>query len=257
MKKLHLSKVSPQSRPHAVNKKWFMIKSLCWSTFPSPSLSYCQSCTLWDQTGLRNLWLETPSWEDSWSWRSREESHNGLSLHLTLRCDLCYTSRLFKTEAILSITPGMHVFILVINDEILFKQVYKEATMGHLQFFLWQGVGWPQYCSGLQPQRPPGPQNHQGLHQEGGCGAPVASRGPWQQIRCCLWGCHRQQWASQRAVWEDWCTGGRKWFLQNWRCVEMDRKLSSCICNHSNKGKKLRNLLAGHWCLFDLYIYCM
>ncbi|XP_051274385.1 GTPase IMAP family member 8 [Dicentrarchus labrax] len=49
--------------------------------------------------------------------------------------ELCNTSELFKTEAILSITPGLHGFILVINAELPFKTVNKKATKQHLQHF--------------------------------------------------------------------------------------------------------------------------
>lgn len=48
------------------------------------------------------------------------------------------TSELFKTEAILSVTlcpPDLHGFILVINADLPFKNVHKEATKEHLQHF--------------------------------------------------------------------------------------------------------------------------
>ncbi|XP_041819301.1 uncharacterized protein LOC121625277 [Chelmon rostratus] len=48
--------------------------------------------------------------------------------------DLCNTPELFKTEAILCVTPGLHGFILVINAEQSFKNVYKKATKEHLQY---------------------------------------------------------------------------------------------------------------------------
>ncbi|KAM9337015.1 GTPase IMAP family member 8-like isoform 2-T2 [Symphorus nematophorus] len=49
--------------------------------------------------------------------------------------DLCNTSELLKTEAILSVTPGLHCFLLVINAELPFKDLYKRATKQHLQHF--------------------------------------------------------------------------------------------------------------------------
>uniref|UniRef100_A0A671YYL4 AIG1-type G domain-containing protein n=1 Tax=Sparus aurata TaxID=8175 RepID=A0A671YYL4_SPAAU len=48
---------------------------------------------------------------------------------------LCNTPELFKTEAILSVTPGLHGFILVINAEIPFKDEYEKTTKKHLQHF--------------------------------------------------------------------------------------------------------------------------
>ncbi|GAA6214444.1 GTPase IMAP family member 8-like [Lates japonicus] len=48
---------------------------------------------------------------------------------------LCDTPELFKTETILSVSlcpPGLHGFILVINAELPFKDVYKKATKEHL-----------------------------------------------------------------------------------------------------------------------------
>lgn len=51
---------------------------------------------------------------------------------------LCSTPELFKTEAILSVTlcpPGLQGFILVLNTELPFKNVYKKATKEHLQHF--------------------------------------------------------------------------------------------------------------------------
>ncbi|KAG8008679.1 GTPase IMAP family member 8, partial [Nibea albiflora] len=49
--------------------------------------------------------------------------------------ELCNTPELFKTEAILSVTPGLHGFILVVNTELPFKKVNKKATKEHLQYF--------------------------------------------------------------------------------------------------------------------------
>ncbi|KAM9336922.1 GTPase IMAP family member 8-like [Symphorus nematophorus] len=49
--------------------------------------------------------------------------------------DLCNTSELFKTEVILSVTPGLHCFLLVINADLPFKNAYKKATKQHLQHF--------------------------------------------------------------------------------------------------------------------------
>ncbi|XP_027145096.1 GTPase IMAP family member 8-like [Larimichthys crocea] len=49
--------------------------------------------------------------------------------------ELCNTPELFKTEAILSVTPGLHGFILVVNAELPFKNVNKKATKEHLQYF--------------------------------------------------------------------------------------------------------------------------
>ncbi|XP_070846874.1 GTPase IMAP family member 8-like [Chaetodon trifascialis] len=49
--------------------------------------------------------------------------------------DLCNTPQLFKTEATLCVPPGLHAFILVINAEQPFKNVYKKATKEHLQHF--------------------------------------------------------------------------------------------------------------------------
>nr|XP_046233740.1 GTPase IMAP family member 8-like [Scatophagus argus] len=49
--------------------------------------------------------------------------------------DLCNTPELFKTEATLSVRPGLHAFILVINAELPFKNTYKKATQKHLQHF--------------------------------------------------------------------------------------------------------------------------
>lgn len=49
---------------------------------------------------------------------------------------LCDTPQLFKTEAILSVSlcsPGPHCFILVINAELPFKDVYKRVTQEHFQ----------------------------------------------------------------------------------------------------------------------------
>ncbi|XP_044033850.1 GTPase IMAP family member 8-like [Siniperca chuatsi] len=51
---------------------------------------------------------------------------------------LCNTPELIKTEAILSVTlcpPGLHGFILVINAELPFKNVYTKAIKEHLQHF--------------------------------------------------------------------------------------------------------------------------
>ncbi|KAM3592098.1 uncharacterized protein V6R79_012550 [Siganus canaliculatus] len=47
--------------------------------------------------------------------------------------DLSITPELFKTEATLSVTPGLHAFILVINTEVPFKKGNKKATKQHLQ----------------------------------------------------------------------------------------------------------------------------
>ncbi|XP_036938504.1 GTPase IMAP family member 8-like [Acanthopagrus latus] len=49
--------------------------------------------------------------------------------------DLCNTPELVKTEATLSVTPGLHSFILVINAEIPFKDEYRKTTKKHLQHF--------------------------------------------------------------------------------------------------------------------------
>ncbi|KAE8284079.1 hypothetical protein D5F01_LYC17406 [Larimichthys crocea] len=49
--------------------------------------------------------------------------------------ELCNTPELFKTEAILSVTPGLHGFILVVNAKLPFKNVNKKATKEHLQYF--------------------------------------------------------------------------------------------------------------------------
>uniref|UniRef100_A0A671YYL2 GTPase IMAP family member 8 n=1 Tax=Sparus aurata TaxID=8175 RepID=A0A671YYL2_SPAAU len=49
--------------------------------------------------------------------------------------DLCNTPELSKTEAVLSVTPGLHSFILVINAEIPFKDEYEKTTKKHLQHF--------------------------------------------------------------------------------------------------------------------------
>ncbi len=49
--------------------------------------------------------------------------------------DLCNTPELFKTGAILSVTPGLHAFILVINAELPFKKVYKKIIEQHLRHF--------------------------------------------------------------------------------------------------------------------------
>ncbi|KAG7999391.1 GTPase IMAP family member 8, partial [Nibea albiflora] len=49
--------------------------------------------------------------------------------------ELCNTPKLFKTEAILSVTPGLHGFILVVNTELPFKNINKKATKEHLQYF--------------------------------------------------------------------------------------------------------------------------
>ncbi|XP_047465699.1 uncharacterized protein LOC125022801 [Mugil cephalus] len=56
---------------------------------------------------------------------------------------LCDTSELYKTEAILSVTmcpPKLHGFILVINAEMLFKDVNKKATLEHMQHFFGESV---------------------------------------------------------------------------------------------------------------------
>ncbi|XP_056222194.1 GTPase IMAP family member 8-like isoform X1 [Seriola aureovittata] len=50
---------------------------------------------------------------------------------------LCDTAELFKTETILSVTlcpPGLHGFLLVINAELPFTDVYKKATKEHLEY---------------------------------------------------------------------------------------------------------------------------
>ncbi|KAM7381403.1 hypothetical protein PAMA_012299 [Pampus argenteus] len=56
---------------------------------------------------------------------------------------LCDTPELFKTEVMLSVSlcpPGPHCFILVINAELPFKEVYKKATQEHLQHFFGEKV---------------------------------------------------------------------------------------------------------------------
>lgn len=56
---------------------------------------------------------------------------------------LCDTPQLYKTETILSVSlcpPGPHCFILVINAELPFKEVYKKATQEHLQHFFGEKV---------------------------------------------------------------------------------------------------------------------
>ncbi|XP_076616561.1 uncharacterized protein LOC143339278 [Chaetodon auriga] len=49
--------------------------------------------------------------------------------------DLCNTPELLKTEATLCVPPGLHAFILVINAEESFKNMYKKAIKEHLQHF--------------------------------------------------------------------------------------------------------------------------
>lgn len=49
--------------------------------------------------------------------------------------DHCNTPELFKTEAILSVTPGLHGFILVVNAELSFKNINKKAIKKHMQHF--------------------------------------------------------------------------------------------------------------------------
>uniref|UniRef100_A0A3B4XJU1 GTPase IMAP family member 8-like n=1 Tax=Seriola lalandi dorsalis TaxID=1841481 RepID=A0A3B4XJU1_SERLL len=50
---------------------------------------------------------------------------------------LCDTAELLKTETIFSVTlcpPGLHGFLLVINAELPFKDVYKKTTKEHLEY---------------------------------------------------------------------------------------------------------------------------
>lgn len=49
--------------------------------------------------------------------------------------DICNTPELFKTEAILSVSPGLHCFILVVNGNLPFKNVHKKTIKQHLEFF--------------------------------------------------------------------------------------------------------------------------
>lgn len=49
--------------------------------------------------------------------------------------DICNTPELFKTEAILSVSPGLHCFILVVNGDLPFKTVHKKTIKQHLEFF--------------------------------------------------------------------------------------------------------------------------
>ncbi|XP_071319066.1 GTPase IMAP family member 8-like [Trachinotus anak] len=56
---------------------------------------------------------------------------------------LCDTPELVKTETILSVSlcpPGLHGFLLVINAELPFKDIYKRATKEHLEYFFGEKV---------------------------------------------------------------------------------------------------------------------
>lgn len=49
--------------------------------------------------------------------------------------ELFITPEIFRTEAILSVTPALHCFILVINTELPFKESNRAVTKQHLEYF--------------------------------------------------------------------------------------------------------------------------
>lgn len=49
--------------------------------------------------------------------------------------ELFNTPEIFKTEAILSVTPALHCFILMINTELTFKESNRMTTKQHLEYF--------------------------------------------------------------------------------------------------------------------------